>query len=422
MARRLAFERFDRAELRLCRYLNRSSSSTLVRQLFRAISWLGDGWVWYGLLLALPLIYGVRRPRRGAHGHHRARRRRDLQAREDARRARAAVHHALGDPLRVGSARPLQFPVGAHATRDFVHAVVRGVLPCLDRGAHGACILDRAVARVLGLHYPTDVAAGALLGGALAMGSLMLASALESIALTGTEAFPSDQAPDQHRERDAREHGGGAESFARADSAWRSVRSSTTYSTAVFKSSTISTSRPERTTASARRRSGRATRRRGAARRPPRTPDGTQLRFARRAQAGHRIERCVHDGRKPVLPGLAIGARVARDRADASRIQRGNGADQPSKLTPHRIRNSTASTPSRAPADQLELTVQVLHQRRAALDPVSVVAIDETVALDEVRPMDVPANDAVEAASAAARNDACWNLFDITGQPCRIAP
>jgi membrane-associated phospholipid phosphatase len=29
---------------------------------------------------------------------------------------------------------------------------------------------------VLGLHYPTDVAAGALLGGALAMASLTLAS------------------------------------------------------------------------------------------------------------------------------------------------------------------------------------------------------------------------------------------------------
>jgi len=59
MARRLAFERFDQAELRLCRYLNRSSSSTFVRQLFRAISWLGDGWIWYSLLLALPLIYGA---------------------------------------------------------------------------------------------------------------------------------------------------------------------------------------------------------------------------------------------------------------------------------------------------------------------------------------------------------------------------
>ena len=57
MARRLAlaFERFDRAELRFCRYLNRSSHSTAIRQLFRAVSWLGDGWVWYALLVALPL-------------------------------------------------------------------------------------------------------------------------------------------------------------------------------------------------------------------------------------------------------------------------------------------------------------------------------------------------------------------------------
>ena len=42
MARRitLAFERFDRAELRFCRYLNRSTDSTAVRRLFRAVSWL----------------------------------------------------------------------------------------------------------------------------------------------------------------------------------------------------------------------------------------------------------------------------------------------------------------------------------------------------------------------------------------------
>ena len=54
----LAFERFDRAELKMCRYLNRSSSSTAIRQLFRVVSWLGDGWIWYGLMLCLPVLYG----------------------------------------------------------------------------------------------------------------------------------------------------------------------------------------------------------------------------------------------------------------------------------------------------------------------------------------------------------------------------
>ena len=55
----LAFARFDAAELKFCRYLNLSSRSSAVRQLFRAASWLGDGWLWYGLMLALPFVYGL---------------------------------------------------------------------------------------------------------------------------------------------------------------------------------------------------------------------------------------------------------------------------------------------------------------------------------------------------------------------------
>ena len=54
----MAFARFDAAELKFCRYLNRSSRSSAVRQLFRAVSWLGDGWIWYAVILALPLVYG----------------------------------------------------------------------------------------------------------------------------------------------------------------------------------------------------------------------------------------------------------------------------------------------------------------------------------------------------------------------------
>ena len=63
----LAFARFDAAELKFCRYLNRSSRSSLVRQPFRAVSWLGDGWIWYALILALPLVLGFDGLLAGAH-------------------------------------------------------------------------------------------------------------------------------------------------------------------------------------------------------------------------------------------------------------------------------------------------------------------------------------------------------------------
>jgi len=175
MARRLAFERFDQAELRLCRYLNRSSSSRLVRQLFRGISWLGDGWVWYGLLLALPLIYGARGGVAAAHM--------GLTAlvgiviyklvKTRAVRERPYITHSVIECVSAPLDR-YSFPSGhtLHAvsfTILFAHYVPDWT------GALAALALAIALSRViLGLHYPTDVAAGAMLGGALGSASVML--------------------------------------------------------------------------------------------------------------------------------------------------------------------------------------------------------------------------------------------------------
>jgi hypothetical protein len=98
----LAFERFDQAELRFCRYVNRSARSAAVRSLFKTVSWLGDGWCWYALLGLLPLQSGA-------------------------------------------------------------------------AGGLAALTLLIASSRViLGLHYPTDVVAGALLGGSLGIGSVLI--------------------------------------------------------------------------------------------------------------------------------------------------------------------------------------------------------------------------------------------------------
>ena len=177
----LAFARFDAAELRLCRYLNRSSRLSLVRDGFRAVSWLGDGWVWYALMLALPVAYGV-----------------------DG--AQAALHMAL-----TGAAGLLVYKlIKNRAVRErpyITHSAIECASAPLDRysfpsghtlhavsftlmiasyfpewaGALAGFAFLIALSRViLGLHYPTDVAAGAALGVGLGTGSLALAQQLLS--------------------------------------------------------------------------------------------------------------------------------------------------------------------------------------------------------------------------------------------------
>jgi undecaprenyl-diphosphatase len=177
VARRLelAFTRFDAAELKFCRYLNRSSRSSLVRQLFRAVSWLGDGWIWYALLLSLPLVYGFE----GLH---------------------ASLHMTV--TATVGLALYKLIKNRAVRERPYItHCAIECASAPLDRYSfpsghtmHAVCFTLKttsyfaewtsvlialtlliALSRVvLGLHYPTDVAAGAVLGGSLGTVSVLL--------------------------------------------------------------------------------------------------------------------------------------------------------------------------------------------------------------------------------------------------------
>jgi len=57
---RALIARFDMAEYRLCRRLNRGVAVPSVRAVFQAASRLGDGLIWYILLAALPIFYGER--------------------------------------------------------------------------------------------------------------------------------------------------------------------------------------------------------------------------------------------------------------------------------------------------------------------------------------------------------------------------
>jgi len=51
--------RIDAAEYGLCCRFNRGAHRRVPRRLFQVVSRLGDGVVWYVLILALPLLYGA---------------------------------------------------------------------------------------------------------------------------------------------------------------------------------------------------------------------------------------------------------------------------------------------------------------------------------------------------------------------------
>jgi undecaprenyl-diphosphatase len=169
------FDRVDAYEERLCRSLNRGLERRALRELFVLASRLGDGVFWYLLVLLIPIVYGDAglKPAlvmavTGIVGVLLYRLIKHRLVRERPYITRAGIHAGTA-PLDRYS-----FPSG-----HTLHAVSFTLLAT----AHFpglACVLVPfaslvAASRVvLGLHYPTDVLAGAMLGTALAGTALAL--------------------------------------------------------------------------------------------------------------------------------------------------------------------------------------------------------------------------------------------------------
>ena len=164
-----SWRRINDLDLALCLRFNRVSHSRFWRELFRVVSRLGNGVFWYGLMLLLPLIHGV-------------------AALETVGRMAVVgiVGLALYKWLKTKTSRPRPCEV---------YAAIEAAAPALDRFSfpsghtlHAVSFSIVAVASypqlapllypfallvalsrpILGLHYPSDVLAGAGLGAALA--------------------------------------------------------------------------------------------------------------------------------------------------------------------------------------------------------------------------------------------------------------
>lgn len=165
----MVLARFDHAEYRLCRGLNRSAEWAWLRAVMRIASRLGDGLLWYLLLAALPLIYGVTAIRpalimmaTGLAGLLIYRKLKSSLLRE-----RPFIRHP-GILLAMPPLDRYSFPSGhtLHAVCFTWQTVAH--FPQLGWVLVPAAALIAVSRIILGLHYPTDVIAGGAIGALLA--------------------------------------------------------------------------------------------------------------------------------------------------------------------------------------------------------------------------------------------------------------
>jgi undecaprenyl-diphosphatase len=174
--------KLDHADLSACALLNRLSHRQNIREIFQVVSRLGDGVIWYATMALLPVVGGYDGALISLHMGLTA-----LAgllvyklAKRISGRERPYVMHAD----RVACAMPpldrYSFPSGHTLHAVSFTIVLCGYLPPMVWVLLPFTLLVALSRPVLGLHYPSDVLAGALIGGGLALLSfdlLMLSGA-----------------------------------------------------------------------------------------------------------------------------------------------------------------------------------------------------------------------------------------------------
>jgi len=170
-----AFKRMEGRELVLCELCNRACRHPLIKRIFVAASRLGNGVFWYALMIMLPLWYGMDALQASMHMFFVGITGLALYKYLKSHLVRQRPYLLHGG-ITLGTA-PLDhysFPSG-----HTLHAVAF-TLVALAYYPHLAWLLIPfaglvALSRViLGLHYPSDVLAGAAIGALLARGSFVL--------------------------------------------------------------------------------------------------------------------------------------------------------------------------------------------------------------------------------------------------------
>jgi undecaprenyl-diphosphatase len=165
-------ERWDQA---LCLQLNRGLRCVTLLRVFRGLSWLGNGVVWYALMLALLVVYRAEALQPVLHmafvgavctGAYKMVKRGTLRPRPyQAMRSIAAGAPALD---------AFSFPSGHTLLAVAFTLVACSHYPGLAAVLVPFTLLTAASRVVLGLHYPSDVLAGAAIGALIALASFRI--------------------------------------------------------------------------------------------------------------------------------------------------------------------------------------------------------------------------------------------------------